>query len=135
MLYPLSYEGGEAQGTSAPISLVAVASSGSCGGRRRSRHRRAPELRGRVKSTVPTRQFRWSPCNFPVVATEREVRSPQRRRAARRLTHFVIRDQLRHSLSDALRAAGLPEPPNGVALEPGDPDRGQGDWASRSRCR
>ncbi len=42
----------------------------------------------------------------------------------------MIRDELRHSLSDALRAAGLPEPPNGVALEPGDPDRGQGDWAS-----
>jgi len=42
----------------------------------------------------------------------------------------VIRDELRHSLSYALRAAGLPEPPNGVALEPGDPDHGQGDWAS-----
>ena len=42
----------------------------------------------------------------------------------------MIRDQLRLSLSDALRAAGLPEPPNGVALEPGDPERGQGDWAS-----
>jgi arginyl-tRNA synthetase len=42
----------------------------------------------------------------------------------------VIRDELRNSLIDALSAAGLPEPPNGVALEPGDPDRGQGDWAS-----
>jgi arginyl-tRNA synthetase len=42
----------------------------------------------------------------------------------------VIRDELRHSLSDALRAAGLPEPPNGVALEPGDPEHGRGDWAS-----
>ncbi len=42
----------------------------------------------------------------------------------------MIRDELRHSLSEALRAAGLPEPPNGVALEPGDPERGQGDWAS-----
>ncbi len=42
----------------------------------------------------------------------------------------MIRDELRHSLSEALRAAGLPEPPNGVALEPGDPDHGQGDWAS-----
>jgi arginyl-tRNA synthetase len=46
------------------------------------------------------------------------------------VTHFVIRDELRHSLSDALRAAGLPEPPNGVALEPGDPEHGRGDWAS-----
>src|SRR5215208_1469138 len=43
---------------------------------------------------------------------------------------FVIRDELRHSLSVALRAAGLPEPPDGVALEPGDPEHGQGDWAS-----
>jgi arginyl-tRNA synthetase len=42
----------------------------------------------------------------------------------------VIRDELRNCLHDALTAAGLPEPPNGVALEPGDPDRGQGDWAS-----
>ncbi|HEX3669989.1 MAG TPA: arginine--tRNA ligase [Acidimicrobiia bacterium] len=42
----------------------------------------------------------------------------------------MIRDELRHSLSDALRAAGLPEPPNGVALEPGDPEHGRGDWAS-----
>jgi arginyl-tRNA synthetase len=42
----------------------------------------------------------------------------------------VIRDELRHSLSDALRAAGLPEPPNGVALEPGDPEHGRGDWAT-----
>jgi len=42
----------------------------------------------------------------------------------------VIRDQLRDSLRDALSAAGLPEPPNGVALEPGDPDHGRGDWAS-----
>jgi arginyl-tRNA synthetase len=42
----------------------------------------------------------------------------------------VIRDELRNSLLDALSAAGLPEPPNGVALEPGDPDRGEGDWAS-----
>jgi arginyl-tRNA synthetase len=42
----------------------------------------------------------------------------------------VIRDELRNSLLDALSAAGLPEPPNGVALEPGDLDRDQGDWAS-----
>jgi arginyl-tRNA synthetase len=42
----------------------------------------------------------------------------------------VIRDELRNSLRDALSAAGLPEPPNGVALEPGDPDHGRGDWAS-----
>ena len=42
----------------------------------------------------------------------------------------MIRDQLRDSLRDALSAAGLPEPPNGVALEPGDPDHGRGDWAS-----
>jgi arginyl-tRNA synthetase len=42
----------------------------------------------------------------------------------------VIRDQLRTSLLDALSAAGLPEPPDGVALEPGDPDQGRGDWAS-----
>ncbi len=42
----------------------------------------------------------------------------------------VIRDQLYNSLRDALSAAGLPEPPNGVALEPGDPDKGQGEWAS-----
>ena len=42
----------------------------------------------------------------------------------------MIRDELRHSLSDALRAAGFPEPPNGVALEPGDPEHGRGDWAS-----
>ena len=42
----------------------------------------------------------------------------------------MIRDELRNSLRDALSAAGLPEPPNGVALEPGDPDHGHGDWAS-----
>jgi arginyl-tRNA synthetase len=42
----------------------------------------------------------------------------------------VIRDELRNSLRAALNAAGLSEPSNGVALEPGDPDRGQGDWAS-----
>ncbi len=42
----------------------------------------------------------------------------------------VIRDDLRNSLRDALTAAGLPEPPNGVALTPGDPDKGQGEWAS-----
>jgi arginyl-tRNA synthetase len=42
----------------------------------------------------------------------------------------VIRDELRNCLRDALSAAGLPEPPNGVALEPGDPDHGQGEWAS-----
>ena len=42
----------------------------------------------------------------------------------------MIRDELRDSLRDALSAAGLPEPPDGVALEPGDPDHGQGDWAS-----
>jgi arginyl-tRNA synthetase len=42
----------------------------------------------------------------------------------------VIRDHLRDSLRDALKAAGLPEPPNGVALDPGDPDKGQGEWAS-----
>jgi arginyl-tRNA synthetase len=42
----------------------------------------------------------------------------------------VIRDELRNSLRDALIAAGLPEPPNGVALEPGDPEHGRGDWAS-----
>ncbi len=42
----------------------------------------------------------------------------------------MIRDELRNSLLHALSAAGLPEPPNGVALEPGDPDRDQGDWAS-----
>jgi arginyl-tRNA synthetase len=42
----------------------------------------------------------------------------------------VIRDELRNSLRAALNAAGLPEPANGVALEPGDPERGQGDWAS-----
>jgi arginyl-tRNA synthetase len=43
---------------------------------------------------------------------------------------FVIRDELRNCLHDALSAAGLSEPPNGVALEPGDPDHGQGDWSS-----
>jgi arginyl-tRNA synthetase len=42
----------------------------------------------------------------------------------------VIRDQLHNSLRDALTAAGLPEPPNGIALTPGDPDKGQGEWAS-----
>jgi arginyl-tRNA synthetase len=42
----------------------------------------------------------------------------------------VIRDDLRDSVRNALNAAGLPEPPNGVALEPGDPDKGQGEWAS-----
>jgi arginyl-tRNA synthetase len=42
----------------------------------------------------------------------------------------VIRDELHNCLRDALSAAGLSEPPNGVALEPGDPDRDQGDWAS-----
>jgi arginyl-tRNA synthetase len=42
----------------------------------------------------------------------------------------VIRDELYHCLRDALSAAGFPEPPNGVALDPGDPDRDQGDWAS-----
>ncbi|HMF83143.1 MAG TPA: arginine--tRNA ligase [Acidimicrobiia bacterium] len=42
----------------------------------------------------------------------------------------MIRDELRNSLRDALNAAGLPEPPNGVALEPSDPDLGRGDWAS-----
>ena len=42
----------------------------------------------------------------------------------------MIRDELRNSLRDALSAAGLPEPPNGLALEPGDADHGQGDWAS-----
>jgi arginyl-tRNA synthetase len=42
----------------------------------------------------------------------------------------VIRDELRNCLRDALSAAGLPEPPNDVAVEPGDPDHGQGDWAS-----
>jgi arginyl-tRNA synthetase len=42
----------------------------------------------------------------------------------------VIRDELHNSLRAALTAAGLPEPPNGIALTPGDPDRGQGDWAS-----
>jgi arginyl-tRNA synthetase len=42
----------------------------------------------------------------------------------------VIRDELHNSLRAALRAAGLPEPPNGIALDAGDPDRGQGDWAS-----
>ena len=42
----------------------------------------------------------------------------------------MIRDQLHNSLRDALTAAGLPEPPNGIALTPGDPDKGQGEWAS-----
>jgi arginyl-tRNA synthetase len=42
----------------------------------------------------------------------------------------VIRDQLHNSLRDALTAAGLPEPPNGIALNPADPDKGQGEWAS-----
>ncbi len=42
----------------------------------------------------------------------------------------VIRDELDNSLRAALAAAGLPEPPNGIALTPGDRDRGQGDWAS-----
>ncbi len=42
----------------------------------------------------------------------------------------MIRDELHNCLRDALSAAGLSEPPNGVALEPGDPDRDQGDWAS-----
>jgi arginyl-tRNA synthetase len=42
----------------------------------------------------------------------------------------VIRDELHNCLRDALSAAGLSEPPNGIALEPGDPDRYQGDWAS-----
>jgi arginyl-tRNA synthetase len=44
--------------------------------------------------------------------------------------HFVIRDELHNSLRDALAAAGLAEPPGGVALTPGDPDKGQGEWAS-----
>ena len=42
----------------------------------------------------------------------------------------MIRDQLHNSLRDALTAAGLPEPPNGIALNPADPDKGQGEWAS-----
>jgi arginyl-tRNA synthetase len=42
----------------------------------------------------------------------------------------VIRDELHISLRDALTADGLPEPPNGVALTPGEPDKGQGEWAS-----
>jgi arginyl-tRNA synthetase len=42
----------------------------------------------------------------------------------------VIRDQLHNSLRDALTAAGLPEPPNGIALNPADPDKGKGEWAS-----
>ena len=42
----------------------------------------------------------------------------------------VIRDELHNSLRAALTAAGLAEPPNGIALDAGDPDRGQGDWAS-----
>jgi arginyl-tRNA synthetase len=42
----------------------------------------------------------------------------------------VIRDQLHNSLRNALTAAGLSEPPNGIALTPGDPDKGQGEWAS-----
>src|SRR5438132_11933449 len=85
----------------------------------------SPELRGRKG-----RGYQGNVYNYSDVVTGREVRSPERGRPARRSTHFVIRDELRHSLSDALRAAGLPEPPNGVALEPGDAERGQGDWAS-----
>jgi arginyl-tRNA synthetase len=42
----------------------------------------------------------------------------------------VIRDELHNSVRHALAAAGLPEPPNGVALTPADPDKGQGEWAS-----
>jgi arginyl-tRNA synthetase len=42
----------------------------------------------------------------------------------------VIRDELHNSLCHALTAAGLAEPPNGVALSQGDPEKGQGDWAS-----
>jgi arginyl-tRNA synthetase len=42
----------------------------------------------------------------------------------------VIRDELHNSLRNALTAAGLAEPPNGVALSQGDPEKGQGDWAS-----
>ena len=41
----------------------------------------------------------------------------------------MIRDDLRKALQQALQAAGLPEPPEGVALEPAR-SREHGDWAS-----
>src|SRR2546423_1825998 len=85
----------------------------------------SPELRGREE-----RGYQGDVYNYSDVAKGPEERAAERRRAARRSTCFGIRDELRHSLSEALHAAGLPEPPNGVALEPGDPERGQGDWAS-----
>jgi arginyl-tRNA synthetase len=49
--------------------------------------------------------------------------------------HSVIRDELHNSLRHALAAAGFAEPPNGVALTPGAPDKGQGDWASAVAMR
>jgi arginyl-tRNA synthetase len=51
-------------------------------------------------------------------------------RAASVRPRSVIRDELHNSLLNALTAAGLAEPPNGVALSQGDPEKGQGDWAS-----
>ena len=42
----------------------------------------------------------------------------------------MIRNELHNSLRNALTAAGLAEPPNGVALSQGEPEKGQGDWAS-----
>ena len=41
----------------------------------------------------------------------------------------MMRDDLRTGLRRALEAAGLPEPPEGVALEPAR-SREHGDWAS-----
>jgi arginyl-tRNA synthetase len=42
----------------------------------------------------------------------------------------VIRDELLSCLRAALTSAGFAEPAGGVVLNPGDPAKGQGDWAS-----
>src|SRR5471032_500614 len=41
----------------------------------------------------------------------------------------MIRDDLTHAVRRALADAGLPEPPNGVVLEP-PKQRDRGDWAT-----
>src|SRR5690242_8778334 len=41
----------------------------------------------------------------------------------------MIRDDLRTALEQALHTAGLPEPPDGVALDPAR-SRDHGDWAT-----
>ena len=42
----------------------------------------------------------------------------------------MIRDDIETCLRAALTAAGFPEPAGGIALQPGDPAKQQGDWAS-----